>query len=131
MNGTSKVALVRNCVSPELIPNAVKKAFELIGGLESFISPDKTVLIKPNFVAPLKKAVTSFDIICQVVEEVKRCGGTPIIAESSGFEFDTKETFKVLGVPELAQSLGVRLVNLDEERFREVPLPGHRIVYSS
>ena len=124
MVGISKIAFLRGCLTPDLVRSRVKTAFELIGGLESVISPGQTVLLKPNLVAPLRKAVTSFDIITAVVEEVKRCGGTPIIAESSGIEFDTKETFNILGVPELAKYLDVPLVNLDEQVFREIPFPG-------
>ncbi len=51
----SKVAFLKGCLTPDLVRSGVKTAFELIGGLESVISTGKIVLLKPNFVAPLKK----------------------------------------------------------------------------
>ena len=45
------------------------------------------------------------------------CGGKVVIGESAGFEFDTEKTLQVVGAQDLAQSLGVPLLNLDRRRL--------------
>ena len=96
------------------------QALALLGGLEQIVRPGDRVLLKPNFVAPFARAVTSLEVIEAVVEAVRACGGAPVIAESSGFEFDTAATFALLGVREWAQARGVAVLNLDEGPFTRV-----------
>ena len=98
----------------------VSQILSALGGLEQIVSPGDSVLIKPNFVAPFAHAVTSFEILEAIVKEVKQCGGCPIIAESSGFEFDTDTTFKILGAYEFAERNEVELINLDTCEFTNV-----------
>ena len=86
------------------------------------IRPGNKVLIKPNFVAPFSHAVTSFELLKVIIDEVKQCGGNPIIGESSGFEFDTEATFKILKANEFAARNQVRLVNFDTCKFTNVRL---------
>jgi uncharacterized protein (DUF362 family)/NAD-dependent dihydropyrimidine dehydrogenase PreA subunit len=52
---------------------------------------------------------------------VLACGGKAVIGESAGFEFNTEQTLKVVGAQDLAESLGVPLLNLDREPFKSVP----------
>jgi len=100
----------------------VKIVFEQLGGIGQWISPGARILIKPNFVAPFKKAVTDFDIIRAVVKEIKSKGGLPVIAESSGYEFSTEETFRFLGAYDLAKELDVDLMNLDNNPYRKISI---------
>lgn len=104
------------------VKNNVRQILSALGGLQQIVRPGSSVLIKPNFVAPFPHAVTSFEILEAIVEEVKHCGGRPIIAESSGFEFDTETTFKVLGAYEFAGRNQVELINLDTCEFTSVKL---------
>jgi uncharacterized protein (DUF362 family)/ferredoxin len=97
-----------------------RRALTLLGGLESLVHPGDRVLLKPNFVAPFAQAATSFEVIEAVVEAVRECGGEPIIAESSGFEFDTEATLALLGVREWAQARDVPVLNLDHGPFAHV-----------
>jgi uncharacterized protein (DUF362 family)/NAD-dependent dihydropyrimidine dehydrogenase PreA subunit len=119
-NDVATVACVR-AAGVEEIPQRVTDLLALLGGLEQFVKPGDTVFLKPNFVAPFPQAVTHFDFIAGVVRAVQACGGKAIIGESSGFEFDTEKTLQVVGAHDLAQSLGVPLLNLDREPFRSVP----------
>ncbi|MFX0200664.1 MAG: DUF362 domain-containing protein, partial [Candidatus Hodarchaeota archaeon] len=57
-----------------------------------------------------------------IVEEVNKCGGRPIIGDSSGFEFDTETTFKILGVHEFGRRMQVEVLNLDACRFTKIKL---------
>jgi uncharacterized protein (DUF362 family)/ferredoxin len=93
-----------------------------LGGMHNFVQPGETVLIKPNLVAPFPHAVTDLDLLSCVVEQVQNCGGKPIIGESSGFEFDTETTFKILGINDLAERLNVPFINFDNEEFVPIKL---------
>ena len=104
-------------MEPKIIEETTKNAIRMIGGLNRLIERGDKVLIKPNFVAPIPHAVTNLSIIKCVVQEVLECGGEPIIGESSGFEFDTEEVFEIIGIKEVARRFGVKLVNLDKEKF--------------
>ncbi|MBN1795970.1 MAG: DUF362 domain-containing protein [Sedimentisphaerales bacterium] len=117
-NNKTKVAYIKG--ESDSVQVKVKKALELLGGIERFVRAGKKVLLKPNFVAPFKKATTSFELIKAVVEEVRRCNAEAVIAESSGYEFDTELTFKTLGVYELGKELNVEVLNLDKLPYKKV-----------
>ena len=102
------------------IAEKTQKILLALGGLQKFVHPGSLVLIKPNFVAPFPHATTSFEVLGEIVKEVKRCKGQPVIAESSGFEFDTETTFRVLGAYEFAKRNDVELVNLDKGKYSRV-----------
>lgn len=93
-----------------------------LGHISHIIRPGDKVLIKPNFVAPFFHAVTSFDILEAIISIVKDYGGKPILGESSGFEFDTEKTFKILGVHDFAKKMKVPLINFDRTEFVSIEL---------
>jgi len=104
------------------ISQRLQSLLEPLGGMDNFVQPGETVLIKPNLVAPFPHAVTDLDLLSSVVEQVQNCGGKPIIGESSGFEFDTETTFKILGIYDLAERLNVPFINFDNEEFVPIKL---------
>lgn len=108
----------------ETMSQRLASLLEPLGGMAGLIKPGDQVLIKPNLVAPFPHAVTDLELLTSVVEQVRDCGGKPIIGESSGFEFDTETTFRILGINELAQRLDVKLINFDKEEFVSLELAG-------
>lgn len=105
----------------ELIKNDYERLLLEFGGFEQMFKREEKVLIKPNFVAPSEKAATDLYLLECVLQSLLRIHAEPIVAESSGFEFSTQETFRILGVDKLCERLNVRLVNLDLEEFEEIP----------
>jgi uncharacterized protein (DUF362 family) len=93
-----------------------------VGGLESRVGRGDVVLIKPNFVAPFSQAATDLRFIDHFVGSVRALGAKPVLGESSGFEFDTRSAFKVLGVDVFAKALGVELVDFEDGGFMQVEL---------
>lgn len=87
---------------------------------EGFIQNGEKVLIKPNLVSSHKEATTNIDVLKCIIDVVKENGGTPIVGESSGYEFDTDKTFKILGVKKLEKECDVKIINLDNEEFKKV-----------
>lgn len=96
---------------------------ELISNFDYLIDvihSGERVLIKPNIVAPFPKATTDLCLLNCVIDTILKIGAIPIVAESSGFEFSTTETFRILKLDEICKEKGVKLINLDNEEFVEV-----------
>jgi uncharacterized protein (DUF362 family) len=109
---------VRKVNDSSAVGGAVTELLDRAGGEVDL--RDKRVLLKPNLVAPSRKAVTSFEMIAAVADWVRERGGRPIVAEGAGFEFATDLTFEVLGVDELERRATVEVVNVDEGPFLEI-----------
>ena len=108
------------------IEKTVRKAIYLAGGIETIVSKGDKVYLKPNFVAPRDSSrgvTTNFEVIRVVAEEVRRCGGIPILFETPAIEFDKKTVFDVLGVFDFAHQNKIKLIN-DPIDLIKVPVGG-------
>ena len=114
------------------LEDTVRKAVNLVGGMGSAVNKGDKVYLKPNFVAPresFRGATTDFEIIRVVAEEVRRCGGVPVLFETPAIEFEKDWVFDVLGVRDFAQQNGIQLMD-DPIELIEVPVPGGRVFRS-
>ena len=71
----------------ERVQAAVRRAVDLLGGMQAFVKPGQHVLLKPNLlraVPPEKAATTHPTIVAAVAKLVIEAGGHPIIVESPG-----------------------------------------------
>ena len=67
------------------IAEAVERQFELLGGLERFIKPGDTVLLKPNFIAPKSRrhaAQTDPAVLLEAARLLKDFGAKPFVGDS-------------------------------------------------
>lgn len=91
-----------------------KIADRIFDSRPGFISRGDRVLIKPNMLAPTKpeKAVTTHPVVVWVVvEKVIELGGKPVIGDSPALS-DAEKVGKVSGIKQVADELGVPLVDL-------------------
>lgn len=95
---------------------------DALGGLAAHAGPGDTVLIKPNFVAPFELATTDRSLIVRVAEAVRAAGATPVVGETSGYEFDTEMALKILGVRTFLDEHGIPYVNYEQAGYRRVDL---------
>jgi len=100
------------------VENAVRKALELIGGLEVVVKQDDKVLLKVNLLAPAepKEAVTTHPaIVKSMIKIVKEVGGIPIIADSPGFLFagDGNLAMTKSGIKEIADAADVKALQFE------------------
>ena len=118
----SKVAIVR-CGDYEqaAVFDAVKRAVDLVGGIEAFVKPGMKVLLKPNLLSsrPPEDAVdTHPEVVRAVVRLVKSAGGVPMIGDSpGGFGKNVEEVFSVSGMTKVAEEEGVELVKFTTSKF--------------
>jgi uncharacterized protein (DUF362 family) len=109
---SATVALVRcEDYDPARVAGAVRRQFELLGGLGTFIQPGDAVLLKPNFIAPRSHrhsaAQTHPAVILETARLLKDYGAKPFVADSPAWTnaaicaraLELTEPLRRLGVP--------------------------------
>ncbi|MHC4657766.1 MAG: DUF362 domain-containing protein [Planctomycetota bacterium] len=105
------VALTRcSDYSESRIREVIARQFELLGGLERFVRPGDTVLLKPNFIAPRsRRCATQTDpaVIVEVARLLKDFGARPFVGDSPAWSnvfacvkaLELEEPLRRLSVP--------------------------------
>jgi uncharacterized protein (DUF362 family) len=118
-----KVAIKR----VENIFNDLKEAIELTGGFD--VTDDDFIVIKPNLCdfRPSWEGGTTDPKIVEAFIEIIREKANPRIAivESNHAVGDADDEFERMGYTELAENIGVDLVNLSKDKRYEVALEGY------
>ncbi len=110
----------------------VDEALSLLGGVESLIKPNSTVVIKPNagHNFPAETSVnTSPAVVSAVIKVLRKAKPKEIIlAEASAIGCDTMECLEVSGIKKAAEDAGVdRIIDIKREKdLITVPIPDAR-----
>jgi len=116
----AQVALIR-CEDYDAgrVARAVRRQFELLGGLDRFIKRGDKVLLKPNFIAPRSHrrsaAQTHPAIILEVARMLKDFGANPFVADSPAWT-NTAICARALELTEPLRRLGVPIRQLNRPR---------------
>ena len=105
------------------IEAAVKKALELIGGIERYVKPGDRVLLKINLLTgdvPEKAVTTHPAIVRAMIHQVKAAGGIPQVGDCSGYEgaSNPKRYFAACrssGIMQVCEEEKVELLHLSAE----------------
>jgi len=102
-----------------------------LGGIEAFVKPGQSVVIKPNITADMPSSTggtTHLELVEALVRQVQRCHPSHIVvAEGTGAFGPTHESaFRNGGWRELAARTGVTLYNLDAGPHIEIALQNPR-----
>ena len=124
----TRVSIVKGPKKPngKEIETIVRKAIELVGGLDDVKSGD-TVLIKPNICAPVppeSAAVTNPDVVRAIANMVREKGARAIIGESSGVMDDTETCIRAAGYDKL-RTEGYEVIDLKSKKTvtTKIPIP--------
>ena len=115
----------------------VTEALSLLGGVNSLIKQNSTVVIKPNVGHPFKDETsvnTSTAVVSAVIKEFRKAQPKEIIlAESSARGCDTLECLEVSGVGKVAKEAGVnRIIDIKREKdLIRIPIRDARAAVTS
>jgi uncharacterized protein (DUF362 family) len=115
----------------------VVEALSLLGGVDSLIKPNSTVVIKPNAGHPFKDETsvnTSTAVVSAVIKELRKARPKEIIlAEASARGCDTLECLEVSGIGEAAKKAGVdRIIDIKREKdLIRIPIRDARAAVTS
>jgi uncharacterized protein (DUF362 family)/NAD-dependent dihydropyrimidine dehydrogenase PreA subunit len=117
------------------VRESLKTCLHHVGGMDAYVKPGDTVLIKVNLLSPKspEKAVTTHPALVKaVLEAVLECGGVPQVGDSSGGMMkghsSTARAMEVSGIQHAVESMGVKVVNFDQDGVVRVENPGNEQV---
>ena len=123
------VSIVR--IEEGQVAGAVRKAVDLIGGIETIVKAGEKVLLKVNWCVvpedPKVGVVTNPVVARAVADLVKEAGAEPIIADSAARGVDTDLVIQTTGYDKLADE-GYAVVNLDKEKVVRLQFPDGEIL---
>lgn len=100
------------------IAQAIATHFELLGGLEKFVTRGDTVLLKPNFIAPRsRRCATQTDpvVLLETAKLLKDSGAKPFIGDSPAWG-NVFTCVKALKLEETLKKLSIPIKQLDKPR---------------
>lgn len=107
------------------VASAVRDVLARLGGIERFVRPGTSVLLKPNLLSakgPERAITTHPAVIEPLVHAVRAAGGEPSIGDSPGGALrGVERVWRNTGMLELAERLSVPLVNFEAAGAVEVP----------
>src|SRR5215218_5955532 len=112
----------------------VREAIDLVGGIQTFVKPGATVLIKPNqtvFYSAEEGCTTDPLVVGALIRLAREAGAAKVqVAESSGGFFSSLECMKITGMAAVAEKEGAELIDLgsDDVPNRMVPIPGGEVI---
>jgi uncharacterized protein (DUF362 family) len=146
----SQAKPVVSIVENDDIPTAVEEAIDLLGGVGTILSGKQKIMLKPNLVTDNPRCTTNPDVIRALIRLVQAQDKEVSIGEGSaavwGYNVTRDGTvcsmddplrldamqqsvFDRLGYTQLADSLGVSLVNLHTGEMEVVDVPGGGLAY--
>lgn len=127
--GRSTVALLRcPTYGRQQVLAAARRAFDLLGGLERFVSAGQRVLVKPNLLSarPPEKAVTTHpDVVWAVVTLCREAGAEVWVGDSpGGMKWHvTAKAYEETGIGPAAVDAGAELLDFETAERQSVECP--------
>ncbi|MEM2144544.1 MAG: DUF362 domain-containing protein [Candidatus Jordarchaeaceae archaeon] len=123
---------VVSIVKSDTASEAVRKAVDIIGGIQKIVKKGDKVFIKPNLVVPLTKeagATTDPEVVRAIIQLVKQAGASQIkVGDAPFFFYKARRAFEVTGVQKVVEEEGVEAVYLDEGEYLEVKTPKAKLM---
>src|SRR5690242_3748279 len=111
----------------------VRETIDLIGGVNRFVKPGQTVLIKPNQTVyySAEEGCTSDPLVVgALIRLAKEAGAHRVqVAESSGGFFNSITCMEITGVAAIAEKEGAELVDLGTAPTRVTHIPKAKILH--
>jgi len=126
----SRVAIVKcRDYDGARVKEAVKKAFDLLGGIGILVKKGDRVLLKPNMLSarmPEDGVCTHPEVIRQVARIVKECGARPFIGDNPGGSMTPAKAYEGSGLESLAKEEGLELKEAKDVKIvNGIPVAGY------
>ena len=110
----------------DYLPTSVKKAVELLGGIDKVVKPGDSVMVKPNFnCSYLTPLSTDLAFLAAAIELLQDAGAKVTVGELSGrADWPTSKVVHNLGVMPVLERYGVEFIDFEFDEWVEVAVNG-------
>jgi len=108
----------------------VKKAIELLGGIERFVKAGETVAIKPNVAfasSPMLGATAHPELVAEVVRLCYKVGAKQVIVTDNPIN-DPASCFTLSGIGKAANEAGAKVILPRDNLFKHTTLAGGKLI---
>jgi len=115
------------------ISDAIERQFKLLGGLDRFVRPGDSVLLKPNFIAPRSHrhaTQTHPAVVLETARLLKDFGARPFVGDSPAWA-NVFACAKALRLEESLRKLSVPVKQLDKPKWCRIGTKNIRVGISS
>lgn len=115
--------------SPDMRPH-VERVLAGIGGIESFVRPGQSVLIKPNLLTsrtPDQAVTTHPEVVRALIRILRERGAEPAVGDSPANVMKMEQVWEQTGFRQLCREENVRLINMDRAGSETFVLAGTKI----
>ncbi|MDW8103482.1 MAG: DUF362 domain-containing protein [Armatimonadota bacterium] len=113
----------------------VERALRPLGGIEKFVRPGDTVVLKPNAAwlrTPEQAANTNPEVVAAVIELCKRAGAKRILIVEHTCDNPATACFEMSGIRRVAEAGGAVIVNANAEgMYVPVSVPGGKVLHQT
>jgi uncharacterized protein (DUF362 family) len=117
------LSVVRGESPAELVNTAIKA----LGGIERFVKPDDSVIIKPNICVAYHSyeyaATTNPEVVAAVVSLCRQAGARQVRVMDSPFGGTAEQAYKRTGIADAVEAVGGEMEIMSPIKFRKTPLP--------
>ena len=122
----TRVAFSR-CSSYDAVEASLARLLHLIGGMEAFVKPGQSVLVKPNLLTdstPEKAVTTHPEVVRAVVRAVRAAGAKPWIGDSPSNAVNLQRVWERTGMEAVCREEDVPLVSIEKAGSEEFDVSG-------
>jgi uncharacterized protein (DUF362 family) len=129
-----KVSIVKSDKSPRNaeVAGLVKKSIDLVGGIGSVVKKGDVVALKPNIVTGRVSkpgVITDKRVVETMIRMCQEAGASKVlVVEGSGYFTPTDVALEKSGIKDAAEALGAIVIDVDNDKLVEIPVPSHLIV---
>ena len=110
----------------------VRRAIAALGGMERFISPGETVVVKPNICVAYHTyeyaATTNPWVVGAVVSLCLKAGARRVLVMDAPFGGSAEEAYSITGIAEQVRLAGGSMVVMSRLKYKQTTIPGGRVL---
>jgi len=104
-----------------------RRAVQAVGGMERFVKPGQSVIVKPNicvaYHGPEYAATTNPQVVAELVKLCREAGASSVTVMDHPFGGTAEQAYKISQIADAVQAAGGQMVIMSSVKFKNTAIP--------